>query len=50
MVQCDFFGEGHGNQECQAINSLAVPNEYVNSIGNVPQPQNNPYSNTYSLR
>ena len=50
MMQCDLYGGGHENQECQAIKSLTMPNEHVNYIGNAPQPQNNLYSDTYNPR
>ena len=50
MMQCDLCGGGHGNQECQAIKSLAMPTEHVDYIGNTSRPQNNPYYNTYNPR
>ena len=49
VIECDLYGEGHGNQECQVIKSLAMPSEHVDYMGNAFQPQNNPYSNIYNL-
>ena len=44
-----FVWDVHGSQECLVINSLAMPNEHVDYMGKMPQPQNNPYNNTYNL-
>ena len=49
VMQCDLYGVGYGNQECQAIKSLTMPSEHVDYVGNTSRPQNNPYSKTYNL-
>ena len=38
MIECDLCEGGHENQECQAIKSLAMPNLYVDYMGNAPRP------------
>ena len=38
MMQCDLYMGGHGNQECQAIKSLVMPNKHVDYMDNTLRP------------
>ena len=47
-VQCDQYGGGQRNIDCQEGSSFSQPNEQVDYVGNFPRQQNNPYSSTYN--
>ena len=49
IIHYDLYGGGHGNQVCQAVESMRMPNRHVDYIINAPRPQKNLYSNTYNL-
>ena len=49
VMQYDMYGGWPINQDCQAIRAMAKPTEHIDYLGNVPHPQNNPYSDPYNL-